>query len=346
MYQDEKMYDANGSKVSSDYTIHSSQGAMTINGIRYEIGDQPFQRVLSNVNDVLVVRTYNYASYPSRTAVDEYIYYQIGADGNLISEFAIYQQWTPENLPCNLAQGDAVCKWYTGQSVQIGKHCFTGVLSAYNFVGADNQIYALIIYPDRAELYRINPGYSDVTPIDFDKMGDPAESPETWGEVFGVNTFSVSERTVAETAAATATTITHIDFSPYEVQARAEAMAELTWSVVSKSTVTKTTPIGKRFAPFSPRGLQPNRFKTACSRLTMRSTKTAAGCLSRTGMQSYLNNQTRQTDIPFVGFLFKKVHELYKNDAIFNAIANKLYKNAWRILETLPIDSTCVFLLY
>lgn len=176
---DAKLYHSDGSKASCDYSLALSKDGtvaegLTLGGVSYHMNNGIW--IMSDLNGVLTVKEHRYRSFASRYWVDEYIFYQFGNDGNPISEFAIYQTWSPENLPCYIVDGDAVCEWYRGTDVLIGKERFENVLDTWYFVGTDQQFYMMLIYPDCGKLYRIGPGCMDVEPLDFENMEDPANA--------------------------------------------------------------------------------------------------------------------------------------------------------------------------
>ncbi len=187
VYRDTELYDAKGKKVRANYSVQMDEGIATIAGIEYHLGEKKSARIVGNMDGILTVGSYDTEKYADKSVVGEIIYYQYDSKGNPISEFAIYELMKREFFPCQLEQNGDICKWYIGFTVQIGKYCFESVMDAYYMLGTDNQIYALLIYPDRAELYKINPGYSDVMPIDLDNAQSPMESPDFWEGVFAAD---------------------------------------------------------------------------------------------------------------------------------------------------------------
>ena len=83
--------------------------------------------------------------------------------GNLLFNFSKkYSNSNAKEVVCNIVCANGTLKTYTPKTIQIDGFS-ADVASAKLFYGADGNAYLITYYPDHADLYRINPGYSDVT---------------------------------------------------------------------------------------------------------------------------------------------------------------------------------------
>ena len=142
-----ELYDATGNCLSKN-EAHNLQSDETL---------------LSGGSTIRTIRKTQEKTFVSGSYYLEDIYYQFDENGNVLAAFATSSNYAGDLLACSIFdEWGKECKWYPGYIVKIESYSFNGVLFDTVFQGADNSLYLLLLYPDHADLYRINPGYSDV----------------------------------------------------------------------------------------------------------------------------------------------------------------------------------------
>ena len=172
------IYSLEGHKIGAFYEPDASKTSdygVDVGNFSYPMTNRPL--VLSNLGDVLTVRETQTkwfgTSAEGRHSVSEEIFYQYDNAGNPISKFKMTEVYCDQELPCEIAIGEAVCQKAALETVAIGKTVFENVFDASVFAGADGELYAILVYTDGTKIYRIDPGYSDVEMTDLASIGDP-----------------------------------------------------------------------------------------------------------------------------------------------------------------------------
>ena len=97
---------------------------------------------------------------------DQYIYTAYSPDGEIISRYMYQRGFVSEKQPCEITfeyagEVKTVTK-YHARPTTVGNHRFDTALYSRIWHEQDGTAYLLVYFPDRGEIYRIDPGYSDV----------------------------------------------------------------------------------------------------------------------------------------------------------------------------------------
>ena len=97
---------------------------------------------------------------------DQYIYTAYSPDGEIISRYMYQRGFVSEKQPCQITfeyagEVKTVTK-YHARPTTVGNHRFDTALYSRIWHEHDGTAYLLVYFPDHGEIYRIDPGYSDV----------------------------------------------------------------------------------------------------------------------------------------------------------------------------------------
>jgi hypothetical protein len=97
---------------------------------------------------------------------DQYIYTAYSPEGEIISRYMYQRGFISEKQPCEITfeyagEVKTVTK-YHARPTTVGSHRFDAALYSRLWHEQDGTAYLLVYFPDRGEIYRIDPGYSDV----------------------------------------------------------------------------------------------------------------------------------------------------------------------------------------
>ncbi len=107
--------------------------------------------------------------YADTMGIGEYIYFSYDTVGNLLSKVMMIEVsdgYKPCSIPFTLVPGGEVTEYFA-DTVTVGETVFEDVLDNYIVSGRGGALYLVLYYPNEVELYRIDPGYSDVRLSDF-----------------------------------------------------------------------------------------------------------------------------------------------------------------------------------
>jgi hypothetical protein len=229
-----KLYNEKGAVVS-DVPVNfvkeddDTNGILTINGRPLLV--DVFGSLLSGGIEKLTARRTEYRSLDNGYFEEE-LYTQFSQSGELLSRFKKIAVSTGERKGCSIKDSSGQeCKYYTATTVVIGKTVFEDVLEHFLFQGADNELYLLLLYPDRAELYKINPGYSDIGLRNLDEM--TLEDLMAPMEGFSVGASLLSGGADPIVASET-TTVNHVPLAVETVKRRANFLVYLQWKLTKE----------------------------------------------------------------------------------------------------------------
>ena len=110
--------------------------------------------------------------------ISELLLSHYDGNGNLQSEF-LFGYTTTDMVPCEISYPRGILTQYQGWAVTIGEIVFQNVLKPCIVIGPDGIYYAILYYADYGEIYKITPGYSEVTLSDFGSITNQAKSEAT-----------------------------------------------------------------------------------------------------------------------------------------------------------------------
>lgn len=156
-------------------------------------------------------------------------YSQYNTEGDCLSAFRIL--WASGKFEeCHyVTETGGVCEGYFASDVLVGNTLLKSTLAYEVIQDAKCDLYLLAIYPDRADLYRIDQGYTDIVFGEletemFDDLTDPMEEAS-------VGSSLLSEDVVRQTITET-TTVQHVPLAVETVERRADYVLHTSWKLL------------------------------------------------------------------------------------------------------------------